>query len=111
MLGVDSNTVLCLAVKSEQRRLQELQKRQQYSKSGIGSKPPLPVPPLLRTECSPLTLKVRILRGVLALANLTALSVINLGISLVVAHLSRQKVGDRPKPSQGGCDTEPGPEC
>ena len=38
--GVDSYNVLCIAAKSEERRLQELKKRQQYGKVSIGSKPP-----------------------------------------------------------------------
>ena len=40
MSGVDSYNALCIAAKSEERRLQELKKRQQYSKVSVGSKPP-----------------------------------------------------------------------
>ena len=56
--GVDSYNALCIAAKSEERRLQELRKRQQYGKVSVGSKPPHSQVRI------PLTLIVATLRGV-----------------------------------------------
>ena len=49
--GVDSYSALCIAAKSEERRLQELRKRQQYNKVPTGSRPPAR-PPLSSKNAS-----------------------------------------------------------
>ena len=46
--GVDSYSALCIAAKSEERRLQELRKRQQYHKVSTGTR--LPVRPPLSSK-------------------------------------------------------------
>lgn len=43
--GVDSYSSLCIAAKSEERRLQELRKRQQYGKPSGSKQPPRGLPP------------------------------------------------------------------
>ena len=45
MSGVDSYSSLCVAAKSEERRLQELRKRQQYNKVATPSTKPPPRTP------------------------------------------------------------------
>ena len=42
--GIDSNSALCIAAKSEERRLQELRKRQQYHKVSTGTRLPVRLP-------------------------------------------------------------------
>ena len=49
--GVDSYSALCIAAKSEERRLQELRKRQQYHKVSTGARPPVR-PPLSSKHAS-----------------------------------------------------------
>ena len=49
--GVDSYSALCIAAKSEERRLQELRKRQQYHKVSTGTRPPVR-PPLSSKSAS-----------------------------------------------------------